>query len=260
MAVSTFIDESGKFRDHRIICIGCVASFDNHVDEFANEWGRLLYLNGMKNFHTSEALKHHVALGLKNPALGLKERTDALLPFVGCIRKYLAVAIGLWIDVKAFNLLPEQLLRMYGRDPIYMAFVRTILQVLHFIPDRDRMVMVCDEDEETAKNFYDLYRRVKKVHPEAKRKIVAISFCDDHYVFAVQAADFIASMVRLDALARRDKKKHQYRRLFKALTADPDHKHERIWYCGVAKGDKRALGKLADELIAQWKKEKKISA
>lgn len=259
MTVSSFIDESGKFRDHRIICIGCVASFNNHVDEFSNEWGRLLYLNGMKNFHTTKALKHHVPLGTKNPALGRRERTAALLPFVACIRKYLAVAIGLWVDVKAFNLLPEQFLRMYGRDPIYMAFVRTILQVIKFTPDRDRMVMVCDEDEETANNFYRLYRRVKRVYPEAKRKIVAISFCDDNYIFAVQAADFIASMVRLDALARRDKKKHQYRNLFKALTANPDHKHERIWYCAIAKRDKRTLAALADDMIAQWKKEKKMA-
>jgi hypothetical protein len=77
-------------------------------------------------------------------------------------------------------------------------------------------------------------------------------------VFAVQAADFIASMVRLDALARRDKKEHEYRKLFKALSANPD-KHERIWFCGIASGDKSTLTATANAVIGQLKHEGKIT-
>jgi Protein of unknown function (DUF3800) len=258
MTVSAFIDESGKFKDHKIICIGCVAAFNQHVDEFAHEWGRLLALNGMKNFHATKALKHHVPLGVRNAALGLKDRTDALLPFIACIRKYLSVAIGLWIDVKVFNGLPPHFFQVFGHDPSYMAFVRTILQAVDFTPDRDGMVLVCDEDQETALAFYRLYRRVKQVMPSVKRKLQAISFCDDNAVFAVQAADLVASMVRLDALARRDRKKHEYRRLFRALTAQPE-KYERIWYCGIARGDKKALLQTAKDTTEDLRRRKLIT-
>lgn len=257
MTVSAFIDESGKFRDHKIISIGCVAGFNEHVEDFAQEWGRLLALNGMKAFHASKAFKHHVPLGTKQTALGLENRTEALLPFVRCIRKYLGVAIGCWIDVKVFNNLPSHFFQVFGRDPSYMAFVRTLLQIVDFAPDTDRVVLVCDEDEETALAFYRLYRRIKKLIPDVKRKVAAVSFCDDTHIFAVQAADLVAGMVRLDALSRRDKKKHQYRKLFKAFTANPE-KHERIWFCGVAKGDKKALLQTAEDTTADLKRRKLI--
>jgi hypothetical protein len=211
----------------------------------------------MKNFHTTKTLKHHVPLGTKTDALGIEKRTEALLPFVACIRKYLEVAIGCWVDAKAFKALPSHFFKVYGDDPAYMAFVRTMLQVVDFTPDRDGLVLVCDEDEQTALQFYKLYRRIKKVMPGVKQKLNAISFCDDKFVFAVQAADFVASMVRLDALARRDKKKHQYRRLFKALTATPQ-KHERIWYCGIARGDKKALLQTAKDTTKELRKRKLI--
>ena len=259
MTVSGFFDESGKFTDHRVICIGCVASFNQHVDEFAHEWGRLLAMNGMKNFHATKAIKHHVPLGTKNPAFGRKERIEALIPFIGCIRKHLAVALGCWVDVKAFNNLPANFFRVYGRDPSFMAFVRTLLKVVEFTPDGDKAVLVCDEDEETVVNFYRLYRRIKKVIPEVKRKFAAISFCDDNYVFAVQAADFVASMVRLDALAKRDKKKNDYLPLFKALTAEPDRKHERIWYAGIGRGDKESLMRIAANTIDDLKRRNLIT-
>lgn len=147
MTVSGFIDESGKFNDHKIISIGCVAAFNEHIHGFAQEWGRLLQLNGMKNFHTSKALRHHVPLGLKTEAIGIEKRIDALLPFVACIRQHLGVVIGCWIDVKAFKSLPPHFFRVFGKDPSYMAFVRTLLQVVDFTPDRDGLVLVCDEDE-----------------------------------------------------------------------------------------------------------------
>src|SRR5882672_4058298 len=123
MTVSGFIDESGKFRDHKIICIGCVAAFNERLGGFAQEWGRLLQSNGMMNFHATKALRHHVPLGTKIEAKGLEQRIDALLPFIACIRKHLEVVIGCWVDAKAFKELPSDFFRVFGNDPSYMAFV-----------------------------------------------------------------------------------------------------------------------------------------
>ena len=38
--VSAFVDESRKFKDHKVIAIGCVAGYNEQVGEFAQEWGR----------------------------------------------------------------------------------------------------------------------------------------------------------------------------------------------------------------------------
>lgn len=258
MQVSSFFDESGKFKDHRIIAIGCVAALNQHLDSFADEWGRLLALNGMKAFHTTKALRHHVPLGTKNDALGLKKRITALLPFVACIRKHLEVAVGCWIDVKAFKALPSHFFKVFGNDPSYMAFVRSLLHVLDFTGDNDQIVLVCDEDEQTALAFYGLYKRVKMVMADVRCKLKAISFGDDTALFAVQASDFVASMVRLDALSKRDKRKNTYKPLFEALTAHPQAT-ERIWYAGIGKGDKAALLAIAKDTIADLRRRKLIS-
>ena len=60
------------------------------------------------------------------------------------------------------------------------------MQVVDFTPDSDGILLVCDEDEEAVLQFYALYRRIKKVMPGVKRKLAAISFCDDTQVMAVQ--------------------------------------------------------------------------
>lgn len=253
MNVSAFFDESGKFKDHRIICIGCVAAFNEHVDSFADEWGRLLALNGMKSFHAQKALKHHVPLGTRNEALGPENRVEALLPFIACIRKHLEVAVGCWVDAKAFKALPSNFYRVYGKDPSYMAFVRTLLQVMDFAGESDQIAIACDEDEQTALDFYKLYKSVKQVMPKAKQKVKAISFCDDTALFAIQASDFVASMVRLDALSRRDKKRNEYRLIFEALTANPN-RAERIWYVGIGKGDKQSLLEIAKNTLADLRR------
>jgi hypothetical protein len=258
MTVSGFFDESGKFKDHKVISIGCVAAFNQHVDDFAHNWGRLLFINGLENLSAKNVLNYNRPLSRKVDAFGVRERTDALLPFIACVRKHLEVIVGCAVDVRAFKKLPSHFFQVYGTDPSYMAFARTILQVCDFTPLRDRIVLVCDEDEETALPFYRLYRRVKKVIPEIQRKLNAISFCDDNAVFALQASDLVASLVRLDAAARLTKKPYDYAELFSAMTAIPE-KHERLWFCGIATADNKTLLKTAKDTAADLKRRKLIA-
>jgi len=70
--LSGFFDESGKFNDHKVVAIGCVASYNQHVDDFAREWGRLLYLNGLDELHANKAFQHKRRLSKKVDAFGLK--------------------------------------------------------------------------------------------------------------------------------------------------------------------------------------------
>jgi hypothetical protein len=138
-----------------------------------------------------------------------------------------------------------------------MAFMRTMMQVADFASETDRISLICDEDEQTALAFYGLYRRLKKVVPSVRKRLVAISFADDRYVFALQAADLITALIRLEKTAQLTRKKYDYKPLYKALIAQPQ-REEKIWYCGIATGDKKALTKTATDVIAQLKKERKI--
>jgi Protein of unknown function (DUF3800) len=256
MTVSAFFDESGKFKDHKVIVMACVAAFADQVNnDFAPEWGRLLRLHGLKYLTAKKALNHRRPLSEKNPALGVAKRTKALTDFVMCIRKHLQVVIGCAVDVRYFKKLPPHFFQVYGHDPSYLAFVRAILQVSDFAPDGEKISIICDEDEETALPFYKLYRRIKKVLPSARKKLAAVSFADDKVMYALQAADLVASLLRLDSNALLTKTPHDYKRLLKAIQRPPE-RHERLWFCGVATADKASLLKTAQNTTDDLKRRK----
>jgi hypothetical protein len=255
--VSAFVDESGKSKDHKVIAIGCVAAYTEQLRDFAQEWNRHLVLNGLTELSAKKVLNFRRPISKKNTDTGLDNRIDTLLPFVYCIRKYLQVAMGCVVDVRTFRKLPPHFFQVVGDDPSYMAFMRTMLQVTEFASRTDKISLVCDEDEQTALAFYRLYRRLKKVWPGAREKLAAITFADDRFVFALQAADFIAAIIRLEKTARLTKKKYDYKPLFRALIAQPE-RHERLWFCGIATGDRQTLIKTAEDMLAQLKKDKKL--
>jgi hypothetical protein len=253
MTVSAFFDESGKFKDKKVICFGGVVSFAEHFNDFGIEWRRLLRLNGLKSLHATEAFKHRRPLSKKNQNTGLNKRINDLLPFVSCIRKYLLAVVGIAVDVRGFKELPSHFFQFYGNDPIYMAFARMALQVMEFAPDSDQISMIVDEDEETTLPFYRLYKRVKKVWPGARNKLVGLSFVDDKYLFALQASDLVAGLIRREMAWKVAKEKNQYRKLFRALIKSPE-KHERLWFAGVALGTKDQLVEMAEQLRETWNK------
>jgi len=255
MTFSAFFDESGKFKDHKIISFGGVASFEPDIANFAQEWGSLLFRNGLKELTVKAAFRFHVPLSKKNQDIGLENRINALLPFVRCIRKHLLMVTGIAIDVEAYKKLPPAFFELFTNDPIYMSFTWALLKVSSF-QQQSKISFICDEDEETAIDFYRLYRRVKKKWPDARKKLAAISFANSEDLFGIQAADLISGIMRLE-LARKVKKvQYDYTALFDALRKDPEP-HERLWEAGVALGSRESLRPLAQDILKEWKLRKK---
>jgi uncharacterized protein DUF3800 len=228
--VSAFFDESGKSGDHRIISVGCVAGYLERFDgDFAQDWGSLLHRYGVKTLSAKDVLNHRRPLSKKAPCLGVEARTEALQSFISCMRRNAQLIVGCSTDVKAFRELPPHFFQFFGNDPSYMTFVRTALHVTEFTPDGSKVTMICDDDEETALPFYKLYRRIKKVWPEAHKKFGAIAFVDDRYLFGVQASDLVASILRYQATEHIVGTSYEYRPLFDALTSAPK-RHERFLF------------------------------
>src|ERR1700730_3064555 len=101
--VNAFFDESGKFKDHKVICFGGVASYAEHVTQFAQQWSLLLLRNGITGLSAKTILNPNRPLSAKNKDVGAAKRIDALLPFIQCIRKNLLVVTGITIDVDVFK-------------------------------------------------------------------------------------------------------------------------------------------------------------
>lgn len=249
--ISAFLDESGKHYDREVICFGGVYSYNEHFDDFADEWGRWLWRNGLKVLTCKEALKFSKPLSTKNDRVGLEKRIDDLKPFIACIRKYLLVVSGTTIDVAAFKKQPSHLFEMMGNDPLYAAFAREVLQIIDFCSPADKIILICDEDEQTAETFYKLYRRIKKVWPQAKERLAGITFADDKVLFALQAADLVTSLIRLEAGRRMLNLPYDYESLFACLAVNPAN-GERIWQAEISFNGEHTLTEFANDLKKQW--------
>ena len=114
---------------------------------------------------------------LRIPAQSQK-RIAALRPFVQCIRNNLLIVTGVTVDVPAFNDLPSHLYQIYGKDPAFMAFLRSLLYILDFTPTKDKISFICDDEEQMALPFYQMYRKIQRIWPGARDKQAAISFVD----------------------------------------------------------------------------------
>jgi Protein of unknown function (DUF3800) len=255
MTFSAFFDESGKFRDHKVISFGGVASFESDVANFAQEWGALLFREGLKELSVKTAFRFNVPLSKKNQDTGLENRINVLLPFIRCIRKHLLMVTGIALDVEAYSNLPPRFFELFTNDPIYMSFTWSLLKVSGF-QQHSKISFICDEDEETALNFYHLYRRVKKKWPDARKKLAAISFASSEDLFGIQAADLISGITRLELLRKIKNVPYDYAPLFDALRKDPEP-GERLWEAGVAIGGKESLEPLAQHILKEWKARKK---
>lgn len=121
------------------------------------------------------------------------------------------------VDVKAFGNTPDHLRRIWSDNPHFLAFARTLLAVLEPLQEKDKINIICDDEESTALPMYRLYRRVKIVYADARSRLASISFADDEVFSALQAADLIASLTRLQARNVFHKEEYEFSRLFKIL-------------------------------------------
>jgi hypothetical protein len=255
MTVSAHFDESGKFKDHDVISIGCVGGFAERFENgFVNEWGTLLNAYGLKAISGKATLNYNKPLSAKNPCLGLQDRMACLLSFISCIRKHVQVVTGLAVDAKEFKKLPSYFFKTFGNNPAFMAFVRSAMYMTDFTPDNDKLTLICDDDEETAWEFYRLYRRVKKVWPDARKKFGGIAFVDDRYLFGVQASDLIASIMRLEANLQLNNAKYDYGPAFQALTAQPEKQEPWLWQVAISIARKETLIETAESIKDHYEK------
>ncbi len=253
MQVNAFLDESGKAKDRRVISLACVADYAHRLSGFDETWRGLLRRNGLKALSAKNILNHNKPFSAINPAFGVSARLEVILPFIQCIRRNLQVVTGIAVDAEEFRKLPQSFFQVYGSDPLYMCFARTLLQICEFADDPDKISLVYDEDAETLWDLYQLYRRVKKVWPQARRKIRALTFADDSYVFILQASDLIGAIIRLEVESKLKQAKYDYYGLYEALLAQPT-RDERLMYLGLATAGRDNLLKTAEDIAIGWKK------
>ena len=251
---TAFFDTSGFHKNQEVIVFGGVCSSDKDFNlGFARDWKRALVANGLKVLTMKKALNPKKPLSAARPALGVRNRVRALLPFVLCIRKHLQLVTGVAIHVPAYSASPEVFRKAFTDDPVYLAFLRSILKILDHTTKGSMISLVCDDDESCAMGMYRLYQKARKLQRRARHTLRMISFGDDDVFYGLQAADMVASIFRKEAMRRFFNESHDYDRLFKALTRKR-RAGEKIHECSIAFVDENAMARTAKRLIRTFRR------
>jgi hypothetical protein len=222
MAVlQAYFDESGKQSDHPLIAVGCVFGPSRKIEKFNDDWTALLRQYDLSDFHMVRAREFFRTWG-NVPKQTIEERIELIKPFADCIGENLELGLIQAWDVKGFKAIPDAFKAKIGniRDPYYLAFVRALLELIDYLQDGDVLSLICDYDIETAWDCYRHYQGVRKAHEEVRKKTVSISFANDKFFPALQAADMVASLTRHEARDQFYKIRNDWLPLFNYMVRD----------------------------------------
>jgi len=220
---NAYFDESGKKGDHPVVSFSGVCVPGSKLQEFDDEWRSLLRLYEIRSLHMARVSRLSEKHGPKMPrGQSPTDRIQALKPFADCINEYLEVGMMQAWDVRGFNALSERVRRGLGSpdDPYYLAFSRGLMELADYIHSDDHISLICDDDRETALDCYRHYRGMSHAREDVRAKFVSLSFAKDDYFPALQAADMVAFLCRLQARWEFYGDRYDFRALFTYLTTE----------------------------------------
>jgi hypothetical protein len=136
-----------------------------------------------------------------------------------------------------------------------MAFAINVMALMAPLQKGITISLICDDEEKTAWPMYQLYRRIKRLYPPAKETLTALAFADDKVFYALQAADFVSSLARLEAARQFHGQDYEYERLWDELG---NHQPEdTMWGVDVNFADSDSLTQLSKQMLELNDKERK---
>ena len=227
MAIMSFYcDESGKFHDKKVVSFCGVSGIPDTIHRFEEKWQELLRRHELSYLKMSEALNSNLPLSAKIPSQTIAQRIEALKPFAACIGENFEHAIAMCVGVEAFSRTKEHVKNQIagGKNPFYFSFLNVMLACIQRAGGNS-VSLICDDDQETAKNCLYLYRKVKNLGREKEEfrplaSLSAITFADDAIFSPLQAADMVSGLFRLEGGSRLLNEKYDYLRLLEYMVED----------------------------------------
>jgi hypothetical protein len=243
-----YFDESGKHHDHPVVTFSGVCISQSKLQQFDDAWNTLLRQYGLPWLHMKDASRLFQKVCERMPRNQTEqERNDTLIPFADCVNQYFEHGLIQAMDVEGFNSLSTNAKHLLGNtvDPYFIAFTRGLLELVHYVHGDDKISVICDDDKDTALDCYKHYRGVRRAHAEVRDKTVSLTFADDKYFPALQAADLVAFLSRLESKMRFYGDRYSFRKLYLSLTTDRGAGFT-TW--GAVFADKKMLQALSDGL------------
>ena len=178
----------------------------------------MLQRYGWRSLHMVKAMKSK-KFSANVLASSTEERVEAMKPFADCINLNLDSGLIQALDVKGFHALSKNLRAGLGspNDPYFVAFARGLLALVDFVNPDDKINITCDFDLETAFSCFQHLKAVQRIHPQVRERVISLSFAVDDYLPALQAADMIAYIARLEARRQFYSIPHSYKQLLDYL-------------------------------------------
>lgn len=196
-----FFDESGKQSDHPVVAFAGVCATQPQLERFNEEWNKLLRYYGMPSFHMNVLSRLSRKVGSILPAKSAAKRIEDLKPFADCINEHLEFGLISALDVEGFKSIPKGIRAQYGsvENPYYLGFARSVMEVVEHSAESDHVGIICDHDEETALTCLRHFNGIRRADTPLRMKLISLTFANDEHFPALQAADMVASLGRLEA-------------------------------------------------------------
>lgn len=239
-----YCDESGKKGDHPVVTFSALCLSQVKLTTFQDAWQTLLRQYQIESLHMAIASRLSKKLGPKMlRGQTPDQRTDALIPFADCINEHFELGLIQAMDIEGFNALSKNARYKLGSpdDPYFIAFMRGGLEVIKYAKGEDKVSIVCDDDRGTAWDCYRHYRGICHARKDFNDKVVSLTFADDRYFPALQAADMLAFLTRLEVKRLFYGDHYSFKRLFDYTTKERGAGHA-IWrYCPIDKEKFKSL-------------------
>jgi hypothetical protein len=250
-----YCDESGKYQKDPLTAFCGVCASEAQIRQFDEEWRELLAHFELDALHMKKVSRTNEDCGSRFPkGQTIVEKIELLRPFADCINKNMRIGLIQAWDVKGYSALKMDVKKMLGgsNDPYYLTFIRGMLELIHQIPEQDRIAIICDDDLNNAWDAYLHYRAVGKAYWEIQQRMVSIAFANDVYFPALQAADFVAFLTRQEGAERFYGYANSWKPLYEyMLTVPPGSLMQ--WYESYQ--DEHSMVDLANALQEQAEKE-----
>jgi hypothetical protein len=192
--VFAYFDESGKFQKSDFVCIAGFAAFEGQWDAFAPQWERLLKHHNIPAMHMRELFSFTGPF----QGWGRERAKNALTEFIDVIKQNMMFGFGVGMDTKYLKTMPTDIQKKIG-DPQYFCFQRILTRIVNKMKEwnyNGPIAIAFDDSEEHSVRCYRMWSKLRKLHPELKRTIPAISFGDADVLYPLQAADVLAHQTR----------------------------------------------------------------
>jgi uncharacterized protein DUF3800 len=232
MALYAYLDESGKFHDGRgFINLCALLSDDEGWETFNKRWNSLLRKHGFTHIHMTEFYSECRQRGW------LQERGDAVLTeFIDTIRDSVLAGFAIGVDGPYFRKKYETVGKA-NRDPALFAVERILRGMFgaywHWVKGRNvpaRISLTFDEDEPYSIACYRVISRLRKIKPDVKQLVAAITFADDELYSPLQAVDILANLTTRYWRERLEKgASAKWPELLQRLTTAPESGYGIMW-------------------------------